>query len=86
MIKRAVLACVIAVMALPFPTSAEVKGDSFDVLGSVMETHRKEINASEIISSVMSIPIARPRATIASWKSAAISGKRSPSFITIRAS
>lgn len=67
MIKRAVLACVIAVMALPFPTSAEVKGDSFDVLGSVMETHRKEINASEIISSNKEAAIKYREKIIAGW-------------------
>ncbi|MCC6140493.1 MAG: hypothetical protein IT389_07745 [Nitrospira sp.] len=51
MIKTAILVAVIAAVILPYSVRAEVTGESFDVLGSVMETHKKEYNAKEILDS-----------------------------------
>lgn len=44
-----------------------VKGESFDVLASVMETHNKEINAKEIVTSSKEEAIRYREKVIAGW-------------------
>ena len=45
MVKHAVLATGFLAAIVSFQARAQVAGGSFDVLGSVMETHNNEINA-----------------------------------------
>lgn len=51
MIKTAILAAGLVAAALSAPVMAEVKGEAFDVLASVMETNNKEINAKNVLNS-----------------------------------
>ncbi|MBK9427205.1 MAG: hypothetical protein IPN63_07425, partial [Gammaproteobacteria bacterium] len=49
--KFVALATGLLAAAVSFQTRAQVAGESFDVLGSIMETHNKEYNAKEILDS-----------------------------------
>lgn len=51
MMKITILAALLLLTAVPSHANSEVQGESFDVLASVMETNRKEINAQDIIAS-----------------------------------
>ncbi len=51
MIKTAILATGLVAATLSYPVQAEVQGESFDVLASVMETNNKEINAKSVLNS-----------------------------------
>lgn len=49
--KTVILATTLMVATVPCYAKTEVQGESFDVLGSVMETNVKEINAANIMTS-----------------------------------
>lgn len=51
MIKFVALATGLLAATVSFQTRAQVAGESFDVLGSIMETHNKEYNAKEALDS-----------------------------------
>ncbi len=51
MIKHAVLAAGLLAATAPFQAFAQVDSGSFDVLGAVMATHDKEINANNVLDS-----------------------------------
>lgn len=51
MLKTAIFAASLMLATGSCWAAAEVKGESFDVLSSVMETHKKEYNAKEILES-----------------------------------
>lgn len=51
MIKHAVLAAGLLAATAPFQAFAQVDSGSFDVLGAVMATHDKEINANDVLDS-----------------------------------
>lgn len=51
MIKTTILAAGLVATTLSYPARAEVKGESFDVLASVMETNQKEYNAQDVLAS-----------------------------------
>lgn len=51
MMKTVILATTLMIATVPCHAKTEVQGESFDVLGSVMETNVKEINAANIMTS-----------------------------------
>lgn len=66
--KTTILLAVLMVATLSDRVMAQdVKGESFDVLGSVMETHRKEINANDILASNKEEAIKYREKIIAGW-------------------
>lgn len=60
-------ALAIVAATLPGQARAQMPGESFDVLGSVMETHRKEINAKDVIASSKEEAIRYREKVIAGW-------------------
>jgi hypothetical protein len=67
MIKLAALTMGLLAAAVSFQTRAQVAGESFDVLASVMETHRKEIGAQDILASNKEEAIKYREKIIAGW-------------------
>lgn len=67
MLKAAILTTGLVVAAASYPAVAEVKGDSFDVLASVMETHQKEINAKNVLNSNKEDAIRFREKIVAGW-------------------
>jgi hypothetical protein len=51
MMKTVILATTLMVATIPCYAKTEVQGESFDVLGSMMETNVKEIDAANIMTS-----------------------------------
>lgn len=51
MIKTVILAVSLVTATVPCQAKTEVQGESFDVLGSIMETQQKEYNAKEVLGS-----------------------------------
>jgi hypothetical protein len=51
MTKFVVLATALLAATVSFQTRAQVTGESFDVLASVMETHNNEINAKDVLGA-----------------------------------
>jgi hypothetical protein len=67
MMKAVFLAASLAAATWSGHARADVQSESFDVLGSVMETHRKEINAKDIIASNKEEAIRYREKIIAGW-------------------
>ena len=67
MMKTVILATTLMVAAVPCHAKTEVQGESFDVLGSVMETNVKEINAANIMTSNKEEAIRYREKVIAGW-------------------
>ncbi len=67
MMKTVILATTLMVATVPCHAKTEVQGESFDVLGSVMETNVKEINAANIMTSNKEEAIRYREKIIAGW-------------------
>ncbi len=67
MMKIAILAALLMAATIPCHAKAEVQGESFDVLASVMETKAKEINAADILTSNKEEAIRFREKIIAGW-------------------
>ena len=67
MFKTTILLAALMAATLSGKAMAQEVGESFDVLGSVMETHRKEINSKDIIASSKEEAIKYREKIIAGW-------------------
>lgn len=67
MMKAAFVAVGLLAMAASCRVEAEVKGESFDVLASVMETNKKAINAKDILTSNKEEAIRFREKIVAGW-------------------
>ena len=67
MMKTVILAAMLMVATVPCHAKTEVQGESFDVLGAVMETNVKEINAANIMTSNKEEAIRYREKVIAGW-------------------
>lgn len=67
MLKAVILTTGLVAAAASYPAVAEVKGDSFDVLASVMETRQKEINAKDVLNSNKEDAIRFREKIVAGW-------------------
>lgn len=65
--KTVLWAASLMMAVLPFSALAASEGESFDALASVMDTHRKEINAKDIIESSKEEAIRYREKIIAGW-------------------
>lgn len=67
MFKTTILLAALVAATLTGKAMAQDVGESFDVLGSVMETHRKELNSKDIIASSKEEAIKYREKIIAGW-------------------
>lgn len=67
MMKITILAALLVLATVPCQAKTEVQGESFDVLGSVMETNVKEINSADILTSNKEEAIRYREKIIAGW-------------------
>ena len=67
MIRTQLLAAALVAASLSCQAGAEVQGESFDVLASVMETHNKEIDARQTLDAAKEEAIRYREAVITGW-------------------
>ncbi len=67
MIRNMVLAAGLSLAGVPCGAASGVDGASFDVLGSMMETRRAEINSGDILESNKEEAIRYREKVIAGW-------------------
>lgn len=67
MMKNTILAALLVAATVPCHAKAEVQGESFDVLASVMEAKTKEINAKDVLTSNKEEAIRYREEIISGW-------------------